>query len=143
MSFGYSVGDFVAAAGLVRKAVSLLDGFGSSGEPSLDELRIGIRLLQHRVELLCQGWIQSSTRAPSLTTLTSIKRLTDKLAELIKLLERSEKRWATRKAQTDLRPAEKIESLFRETKNLIDSIEGYMRLEEASNIRNDIKNAIK
>lgn len=135
MSFGYSVGDFVAAADFVRKAVGLLDGFGSSSEPSLNELRIGIRELQPRVEILCQRWIQSSTRIPSSTTLTAIKQLTDKLEELIKLLQRSEKRPATRRAHTELQQTEKMQSNLRETQDLIDVIESYIRLEEAANIK--------
>ncbi len=141
MSFGYSVGDLVAAAGLVRKAVGLLDGFA---ETSLNGLRIGIRDLQHRVEFLGQIWIQSSARTPSHTTLTSIKQLTDKLAELIKSLERSEKKWATRKAQ--MLQTEKIQSLFRETKDLIDFIEHNMNFEEIASkidIKTDIKTVTK
>jgi hypothetical protein len=143
MSFGYSVGDLIAAAGLVRKAVGLLDGFA---ETSLNGLRIGIRELQYRVEFLCQIWIQSSTRTPSHTTLTAIKQLTDKLADLIKSLERSEKRWAIGKPLTDLRQTEKIQSLFRETKDLIDFIEHNMNFEEIASkidIKTDIKTVTK
>lgn len=133
MSFGYSIGDFVAAAGFARKALSLL---ASSSEPSLDKLRIGVRELQPRVEILYCRWTQLSTRNPSSATLAAIKQLTDRLRELLQLLEKSEKGSATHKTELQIK---KMQSISGEAQGLVDSIEQYIRSEVTANIKTAIE----
>lgn len=132
MSFGFSIGDFIAAKGLLRKIIDLLNGLSG---PFLDELRVGTRLIQVQFETLNQYWTQSTKRSPPLAMLATMKRLVDNLGELAKLLERLEKISPTRKAHTNSQEIRKIQTCFSEIRELLSTTQSLISPEDANNVK--------
>lgn len=132
MSFRFSIGDFIAAKGLLRKIVDLLNGLSS---PFLDELRVGTRLIQVQFETLNQYWTQSTKRSPPLAMLATMKRLVDSLGELAKLLERLEKISPTRKAHTNSQEIRKIQTCFSEIRELLSTTQSLISPEDANKVK--------